>query len=195
MVASGLHEAMGHHGIRRLPTARHSAGTAGTAGTAPRRRPSLPCPPRCGRTASPRHRASADAAAPQLGLDMLKRFQACVDLRENVLRIGDAVVPFLGEGDVPSDERVGAGADEQLDLDESGRTALERSAAEAEGASSAAAAPPAPAAAAPASQGGDGPSEAALAGLMEMGFDRAQAQQALAATDGNAELAAAMLLG
>jgi hypothetical protein len=36
------------------------------------------------------------------------------DLRENVLRIGDAVVPFLGEGDVPTNERVGAGADEQV---------------------------------------------------------------------------------
>ena len=44
-----------------------------------------------------------------LGLDMLKRFQAVVDLRSNTLSIGDEVIPFLGEGDVPMDQRVGAG--------------------------------------------------------------------------------------
>jgi hypothetical protein len=104
----------------------------------------------------------------------------------------------------------------QLDLDEHGRTALQRSQEEAEaaerrqleeasaasaagaGAGAGGAVTPTPSSSASTARGGGGGGgerEAAVASLTEMGFSRAQAVQALAATDGNAELAAAMLLG
>ena len=90
---------------------------------------------------------------------------------------------FLGEADVPAGERVGAGADTSLDLDEHGNpvgSLQEQGQGQPQSQS--------------ATSRASDVDEAAVSTLTEMGFSREQATQALEACGGNAEMAAGMLL-
>lgn len=139
-----------------------------------------------------------------LGLDMLKRHQACIDLATDKLIIQGVQVPFLGEADIPKD------VEEALEEEPKvkgpggttigGRTGSIDAAPGAPGpsSSSAAAARPAapPASAQPA---GSAPAQAsfpeeAINTLMQLGISRQQAISALEATGGNVEYAAGLLL-
>jgi len=61
-----------------------------------------------------------------LGLDMLKKHQCCIDLRENVLRIGDEKAPFLSEKDIPLHVRFDV-SEEEMSRGAGGRTGAGRS--------------------------------------------------------------------
>lgn len=140
-----------------------------------------------------------------LGLDMLKRHQASIDLARDKLVIQGVEVPFLGEADIPKD------ADEALEEEpkvagpggttiggKSGTISQAHVASGAPGPSSSAPQPaatstPAQApAAAPASAGPSFPNEA-IERLVQLGFSRQAAINALQATSGNVEYAAGLL--
>jgi DNA damage-inducible protein 1 len=190
-----------------------------------------------------------------LGLDVLKRYAACINLKDNVLEIGGERIPFLTEGALPSDA-FGGKENPKVTRDKAAQAASASSSSSSSAASSssssstssssspappaatadtamssapapapaspavtstpssmssvpssvaapaaAAAAPAAAAVAAPAAPAavagavGGGVSEAAIAAVMGLGFDRARAQQALEMFGGNAEMAASFLFG
>jgi len=130
-----------------------------------------------------------------LGLDMLKRHQACIDLSKDKLIIQGVEVPFLGEADIPKnmeEER----AEEPKVAGPGGTTIGARSGA-VSGPSESAAPPPQASVSAPS------PAPQALAQpqypqesidqLVALGFSRAEALNALAACEGNVEFAAGLL--
>lgn len=157
-----------------------------------------------------------------VGLDMLKRYQASIDLAKDRLIIQGVEIPFLGEADIPKDSEE-ALAEEPTLPGPSGTTIGQRSGVVSgpegqegeEGAAAAASTPaaapapsqtqtqqqPLPAAPAPAAArppqapaaGGPGFPEEDIQQLMALGFPREAAVQSLQATGGNVEYAASLL--
>lgn len=157
-----------------------------------------------------------------LGLDMLKRYQACIDLAKGCLVIQGEDIPFLGEADIPKDmeEHV---EQEPTAPGPSGTQVGQRSGAvvPAEGEQHAKPSPEAPAdqpraqpvaqppsetqaepqtqpQAAPApeasaQQAQPAPNEEHVKTLIAMGADRPSAIQALQATNNDVDMAAGML--
>lgn len=112
-----------------------------------------------------------------LGLDMLRKHQACIDLRNNCLRIGQSAVPFLAEKDIPSKMR---GQKEALPQPAQGGSAT---------------APPVASTTTqqpPTSQSPSFDNET-VKRLQDLGFSRDEAIRALTVCHGNVDQAAAML--
>ncbi|XP_062223790.1 protein DNA-DAMAGE INDUCIBLE 1-like isoform X1 [Phragmites australis] len=127
------------------------------------------------------------------GLDMLRKHQCMIDLKDNVLRVGggEVSVPFLQEKDIPAHIR----DEEKLsNLASLGQATGESSKAR-EGTPDMPQRTPTAGApvANPPQQGGD--FEAKVTKLVELGFDRASVIQALKLFNGNEEQAAAFLFG
>ena len=141
-----------------------------------------------------------------LGLDMLKRYQATVDLSTDKLKIQGEEVPFLGEAEIPKDE-------EPVDQEEtipgpSGTTiGQETGAVLPPGGASHPSPQATPAAAQPTPAANPGQAAAAptaaaqatsvtpahVESLISMGATREQAVQALQAADDNVDVAASLI--
>lgn len=116
-----------------------------------------------------------------LGLDMLKRHQASIDLKRNVLVFGDGEVPFLPESEIPSSylETFGQPVEEAQDPSSSGGAGSSTSRAIIN-------------AQPPPNQASNYPEET-IQTLVNLGFTEEQSIQALNSAGGNPELAAALL--
>ena len=129
-----------------------------------------------------------------LGLDMLRKHQACINLREQVLEIGSQKVPFLAEKDIPIHLRQEDKEEPPVHIPVHAPKPAAATVATPKGA--VVAAPPVAvanqpkAAAAPA---GASYSEEVVKRLMDLGYSREQVIQALNRFNGNAEMAAAQL--
>ncbi|KAL3418255.1 aspartyl protease [Phlyctema vagabunda] len=129
-----------------------------------------------------------------LGLDMLKRHQACIDLSKDKLIIQGVEVPFLGEAEIPKGLEE-AREDEPVVKGPGGTTIGAKSGA-------ISAAPPesqtapsssAPRLQSPAASAQPSFSPEAIDQLVALGFSREEAVNALAACGGNVEYAAGLL--
>lgn len=144
-----------------------------------------------------------------LGLDMLKRHQASIDLRKGKLIIGEVEVPFLGEADIPQHEDVLAseptvegpsgmktGAISGAVTSEPGSSSHNfKGKGQTLGASTRGTAASAPSGQASSTTGSSGFPESDITKLMTMGFSREEAIQGLELANGNVELAAGVLFG
>ena len=140
-----------------------------------------------------------------LGLDMLKKHQACINLAKNRLEIQGAEVEFLGEADIPKSDEVyrdeptiegpagtRTGTISGTVIPPNAQTASSGSASQG-GASSST---PAAASNKPQSQSTPGPAsfpKESIEQLIGMGFSREESIHALEMAGGNVEMAAGFL--
>ncbi|CDO52495.1 hypothetical protein DV495_000219 [Geotrichum candidum] len=147
-----------------------------------------------------------------LGLDLLKKYQAQIDLKRNVLCIANTEVPFLPESEIPKNfmqahavpPLIEGGGDTAVTMAEAGGSSSAPGAARArpEGATTATPKKPrtevaveaaaTPAAATPAAAANAHP-EQVVQNLVQLGFPRQLVLRALDQAQGNPEFAAALL--
>lgn len=138
-----------------------------------------------------------------LGLDMLKRYQACIDLAKDKLIIQGVELPFLGEADVPKETE--EALEEEPKVQGPGGTTIGQrsgvvsppsgsaSAGPSGSAPAAASRPAAPAAVPPPQPPRPQFPDADIEQLMALGATRERAIRALHQTGGNVEYAAALI--
>ncbi|XP_073247415.1 protein DDI1 homolog 2-like [Porites lutea] len=139
-----------------------------------------------------------------LGLDMLKRHQCCIDLKNNVLRIGTTgtETPFLAESELPVTDRLAFsdGEGEQMIQDKQLAEMEDRELAEAMAQSSKDTSQP-PATSGPRTDSSSSSAsvtssipEASIQRIVDLGFSRDQAVSELQRTNGNVDAAATALV-
>ncbi|EAA32827.3 DNA damage-inducible protein 1 [Neurospora crassa] len=146
-----------------------------------------------------------------LGLDMLKRYQACIDLAKNALVIQGEEIPFLGEADIP--KATEEALQDEPTIEGPGGTTIGQRTGAVSGPGTAqhrqgqagpsTAAQPGPSAPAPAPASASAPAPRApqarsfprehIEQLVALGADEQKAIRALEATDGNVEYAASLI--
>ncbi|KAJ3124737.1 DNA damage-inducible protein 1 [Nowakowskiella sp. JEL0407] len=133
------------------------------------------------------------------GLDMLKRYQACIDLKSHTLRIDDEEIPFLAEHELPEKARMELAPESPLspkpvEGGSSSRTA--NTSIQPTSLPPQAVAPPSSnsantaASTTSAPQSGSRWPEASIKALLDIGASRIEAISALDACNGNVDLAA-----